>query len=307
MHRRFGLEIIWRAKFTDVRAAAGRSGFSAVHSGGRALMGKAKALLLLLPLGVGIAIGVFLTSGASERAQNDLKSALERDKAAMQRQVADAQQETIDAQRVKQRIADEKRLVEDDLDREKKRREDIEGRLKASESRAKQMDEAYRKLLDIVSQAQSRPREVPSEAPVVRDHKTEFIKCTACKGAKFVFCQKCAHTGKSINTQVCPDCGGVKITCEVCKGAGNIVCAACAGKGTVAHSHIGPFVYNKCGQCGGTGRVDCPGVRCAKGVMLCEKCRNRGKITTQEPCQYCDGKGRMECALCQASGEIEKK
>jgi hypothetical protein len=68
-------------------------------------------------------------------------------------------------------------------------------------------------------------------------------------------------------------------------------CTACGGQRSVKSR--------------GTGRVRCP--KCRGGYNVCPGCK--GKTTIDIPCQFCEGKGRIDCDVCaekKDSPELQK-
>ncbi len=273
-------------------------------------MGKANLILMLIVLGVGITIGVFLSGESARRTQREMKLAHEEEKLATQKQISDLESELADAGRVRTKEAAEKKQLEDTLAGEKTRRE-------GAESRAKQLEYTNRRLQETVALAERKAKEeapaalpaapVTLSAPAPR----KMVRCPVCTGGKLVPCTKCKLEGKVLVVHECPTCHGQKAVCGNCNGVGNVVCTPCRGTGLNLDAYgnpcpqrIGPFVYTNCRLCGGTGRVKCPAARCEKGFNVCEKCHNRGKITVQEPCPDCTGKGRVSCTRCEGTGEV---
>ncbi len=195
------------------------------------------------------------------------------------------------------------------LEAERKARE--EARLKAlAEADRKEAEEDARK-----EAAEAAKRKAAAEAALTERASTQTVKCPTCGGGKTVPCDACFRTGKVTVGKVCPECNGVKTTCPTCQGVGNVMCVPCNGTGKNLDIYgrpvprrIGPFLYANCQICGGDGRVQCPGARCdKKGMLVCDRCRNRGKISVQEACTACDGKARKDCQVCNATGEVIKK
>jgi DnaJ-class molecular chaperone len=270
-------------------------------------MGKGTVLLVFIVLCVAFAVWFFLSGESVKRAQKEAQlTQQQHQEKEIQEQAAKREQELRDARKAREareREAAEKKRMEDALASEKKSREE-------AESKAKQLEEAIRLAKEAALAAKQTVEASPKETPVQADEK-KMVKCPICQGGKLVPCDKCFRTGKVLVGKVCPECGGTKTVCATCRGVGNVVCVPCRGTGKNLNPwgypeprRIGPFVYVNCQLCAGTGRVPCPGARCDKrGFIVCDKCRNRGKIPVREPCPDCDGKGRKECARCNGTGE----
>ncbi len=281
-------------------------------------MDKGHMVVLLVVLGLGVLVGFFLSGDSAARAHNREKLALQDEKLKIEKRLEEAETELTAATKARKQSDFDKKQAQGLLAMETARREEMEKRAKQLDrldAKVKELDAANRKLQESLALAEGKAVEAAKAVPVVQEEPTEMVKCTACGGGKTVPCDKCDHTGKVLAAKVCPECGGKKTLCPTCGGAGNVTCVPCNGTGKnldmmgrPVPRRIGPFLYADCALCKGSGRVQCPGARCdKKGFLVCEKCRNRGKITVQEPCQDCSGDGRADCAVCQGTGEVALK
>jgi hypothetical protein len=72
----------------------------------------------------------------------------------------------------------------------------------------------------------------------------------------------------------------------------------------------------KCPECGGGGKLTCPGRGCIEGRIDCPLCNGGSKTTPGEECDmcgvvgkvdcpYCTGEGLVKCGKCEGSGRVD--
>ena len=164
--------------------------------------------------------------------------------------------------------------------------------------------------------------------------ETEVSTCLDCTGEKYITCQDSACNGNhewpcidcdAKGVLTCNNCAGAKrVDCSSCNGSNKISCRSCGGDGKKvdkldtlsainSSSRSTRVVQKTCKSCSGRGQINCSG--CNNGKVTCSTCSGNGKVTCSDcnglkkiTCSECYGdkekRGKIDCPVCKANGEI---